>query len=186
MNNKKSRAFIYRIGQEDKIIYVNKEWVDFAKENLFHEFKETDIIDKILWDYIKGDEVQHLYKIMFKRIRAGGSIKSLPFRCDSPDCRRFMEMDLCKVKGGQIQIECRILREEIRKPIPLLSDFRDMSKEIITICSYCKKTRIDSSTWVEVEEAIKTLGLDEVWPLPGLSHGICNKCLHQIETKIEY
>ena len=186
MSNKKDpRLFIYRIDQEDNIVYVNQEWLEFAKENSPGSFKDEYVINKSLWKYIANDKVQHLYKIVFNRVRDGVRISRLPFRCDSPECRRFMEMDLFRAKGSEVQIESRILKQEFREPIALLSNFRDCSNEILTICSFCKKIRIDESTWTEVEEAMKRLRLYEVWPLPQISHGACETCFKEATSRLD-
>ncbi|MFC1813159.1 hypothetical protein ACFL03_10770 [Thermodesulfobacteriota bacterium] len=184
MLNGDKRKFICRIDLKDNITFVNDEWLEFAKENLATELS-VNILNKTLWDFIGNHTVQHLYKMLFNRAREGAHIKGLPFRCDSPDCRRFLEMELSKVNDSEVEIKTRIIKQEYRKPIPLLSDLRDCSKEIITICSFCKKIRIDESNWVEVEEAIKELRLGEVWPLPQLSHGACKICVKEWESRID-
>jgi len=46
MNNKSdTRILIYQINSEDKIVFINEEWIEFAKENwnfeIPHQFQVT-------------------------------------------------------------------------------------------------------------------------------------------------
>jgi hypothetical protein len=54
-----------------------------------------------------------------------------------------------------------------------------MSDQVVLICSFCKRIKTAPSLWVEVEAAMASLGLNEAWPLPQLSHGVCEKCFAQ-------
>lgn len=173
-----TREFIYCLDPNDTITYVNADWIEFARENA-QGFVPGLVIGQSLWDFITSSKVKHLYSIIFERARKGLFIHGLPYRCDAPDRRRFLEMDLSPADDTIIQIKSRIVREELREYVSLLSDFRDMSSEFLTICSFCKKVRVADKHWEEIEEAIKHLGLAEAWPLPQLSHGVCEKCFDE-------
>jgi len=174
-----TRKFIYCLDQMDTITHVNDDWIEFAMENAQEGFVPNLVIGQPLWNFINSSKVQHLYSIVFGKARQGLFIHGLPYRCDAPDRRRFMEMDLLPADDAIIQIKSTIVREEAREYVPLLSDFRDMSSKILTICSFCKKVRIGENHWEEIEEVIKLLGLAEAWPLPQLSHGVCEKCFDE-------
>ena len=60
-----------------------------------------------------------------------------------------------------------------------------MSDEILVICSFCKRIRVEEAQWVEVEEAVRLLELNEAWPLPQLSHSVCEACFADWESRIE-
>ncbi len=49
---------------------------------------------------------------------------------------------------------------------------------LITMCSYCKKIRMEDGKWVEVEKYIESHTTAQ------LSHGYCEDCLEEIEDKI--
>ena len=182
---KDRRTFIYRIDRNDTIIQVNDQWLDFARENDFDSGKLEAVVGSSLWDHIQDGGVRHLYRIIFERIRNGHPISGLPYRCDAPQCRRFMEMNLRETGEMAIEITSRIVRQEPREPVPLLSDFPDRSDDVMVISSYCKKVRIAESGWVEIEEAIMLTGVNESWPLPGLSHSICDPCYAQWEARLD-
>jgi hypothetical protein len=174
-----SRLFIYCLDPNDKIARVNAHWIRFARENAAGPFDPEKAVGQPIWNFIQNPKVQHLYKILFNRARQGRRIRGLPYRCDSPDTRRFMEMDLLCAGSGSLVVKNRIAKQERRSFVPLLSDFRDMSDQVLTICSFCKKIRTGGDCWVEVEEAMKRLNLNEAWPLPQLSHGVCEDCFQK-------
>jgi hypothetical protein len=69
-------------------------------------------------------KVQHLYKTVLNKVRDRNNITRLPYRCDAPDCRRYMEMDLTKSDQNIIQTLNRIIKLEFRNPVPILSDLQ--------------------------------------------------------------
>ena len=165
------RRFIWTIDNADKIIQVNDEWLAFARENTAPQLTAASVLDQPIWGFIQGQETIYLYKQIFGRVRAGISPLTFPFRCDSPDCRRFMEMKLSLLPGDTIQFISHILREEWRDPVDLLEASRDRSGEFLKICSWCKKIDIPGRGWGEVEAAIEASG--PLWPplaAPGDPH----------------
>ena len=110
------RSFIWIIDDADKIVHVNDAWLAFARENTAPQLTASLVLDQPIWRFIQGQETIYLYKQIFGRVRAGKSPVKFPFRCDSPDCRRFMEMQLSLLPGDAIQFISHILREEWRRP----------------------------------------------------------------------
>jgi len=179
------RRFIYAVDPADNIVFVNQDWLNFARDNDFYAVQRDAVIGDHLWHHVADPAVQHLYKTIFDRVRDGARLSDLAYRCDAPDCRRYMQMDICRLGGEMVRITSRIVREEFRDPVPLLSDFQDRSEDIVTICSFCKKVRMRADLWVEVETAIRRLGLAAAWPLPHLSHGICEACYADWEVQLD-
>ena len=104
------RSFIWIIDDADKIVYVNDDWLAFAEENTAPQLTASVVLDQPIWRFIQGQETVYLYKQIFARVRAGKSPVKFPSRCDSPDCRRFMEMKLSLLAGDAIQFIAQILR----------------------------------------------------------------------------
>ena len=94
------RSFIWIIDDADKIVHVNDDWLAFARENTAPQLTASVVLDQPIWRFIQGQETSYLYQQIFSRVRAGVSPVKFPFRCDSPDCRRFMEMKLSLLPGG--------------------------------------------------------------------------------------
>ena len=176
MQKKDLRRFIYRIDLEDRITFVNDEWLAFGIENGITTLSEEIVIGKSLWDFISDHSIKHLYQSLFNKIREKKNRPKIPYRCDSPDCRRFMQMDLIPFEDGEIQFVNRILKQEFRSPVELLKPSVERSNDFLAICSVCKKVRLRENTWYEIEEAIAILGVTNVGPFPQLTHSMCDGC----------
>ena len=170
------RRFIWIIDGADKIVHVNDAWLAFAAENTAPQLTASVVLDQHIWRFIQGQETSYLYQQIFSRVRDGKAPVTFPFRCDSPDCRRFMEMELALLPGDAIQFTAHILREEWRDPIDLLDVSRDRNREFVKVCSWCKKINIPGRGWGEIEAAIMALDLFGHDPMPRMTHTICDSC----------
>ncbi len=179
------RSFIWTIDDGDKIVHVNDAWLAFAQENLSPHLMAALVLDQSIWRFIQGQETIYLYKQIFSRVRAGKSPVKFPFRCDSPNCRRFMEMKLSLLSGDSIQFMSHILREEWRQPLELLDASRDRSEEFLKICSWCKKIHIPGQGWEEIEAAIEPLDLFGHHSMPRMTHTICDSCYSTIKLELD-
>ena len=179
------RSFIWGIDDADKIVYVNDAWLAFAQENLSPNLMAALVLDQCIWRFIQGQETIYLYKQIFGRVRAGKSPVKFPFRCDSPECRRFMEMQLTRLPGGAIQFISHILREEWRQPPDLLDASRDKPGEFLSICSWCKKIYVPERGWGEIEVAIEPLDLFGRHAMPGMTHTICDSCYTTLKQGLD-
>jgi hypothetical protein len=170
------RSFIWTIDGADKFVHVNDAWLAFAAENTAPQLTASVVLGQHIWRFIQGQETSYLYQQIFSRVRDGKAPVTFPFRCDSPDCRRFMEMELTLLPGHAIQFTAHILREEWRDPIDLLDASRDRNREFVTVCSWCKKINIPGRGWGEIEAAIVALDLFGHHPMPRMTHTICDSC----------
>ncbi len=171
------RLFLYRIDAKDRITYVNPEWSDFARENQAeHLSRPGAVIGLTLWEFITDASTRHLLRLFLRRIRHSFDSVTIPFRCDSPGIRRFMESSIVPLQDQSVEFRCRVLREEIRPPIVLLLRRNETSDRIIMMCSWCKRIKVPRLGWVNIEEALVVSRLFNRHPMPGVSHGICPQC----------
>jgi hypothetical protein len=104
------------------------------------------------------------------------------FRCDAPSLRRFLKLRVIPAEMGGVHFETTTVKTELRPTQELFSRYRPRSGDKITACSWCN--RIEAETgWHEVEEAVETLGLFDVDPLPMLTHGICPSCYDTVSLR---
>jgi hypothetical protein len=178
------RSFIWTIDGADKIVHVNDAWLAFAVENTAPQLTAASVLGQSIWRFIQGQETGYLYQQICGRVRGGKSPVTFPFRCDSPDCRRFMEMELALLPGAAIQFTAHILREEWRDPIDLLDASRNRSKEFVTVCSWCKRIHIPGRGWGEVEAAIRALDLFGHQTRPRMTHTICDSCRRDLTLEL--
>ncbi len=169
-------GYRYNIDRSDRICSVDEAWLDFARENGAGHLTEPSVIGRRLWEFISGRETQHLYRLIFERVRESGQTTVVPFRCDSPRCRRFMELSVAPAESDGLELLVRVLREESRVHVNLLDVRISRDDRFLEICSWCKCVRVDEDHWFEVEEAIRRLQLFLAPELPSLTHGLCRPC----------
>lgn len=165
------RLFIYQLDQHERIVDVNRHWLDFAQENGAEWLTRSAVIGKRLWDFVSGPETCAIYEILFSRARSQRRIVRVPFRCDSPTERRFMEMQIVPAHNANLLIVNRIERFEARPAInpPAIAG-------LLRLCSWCKRVQLPSRDWAEIEVAAEVFGAALTSTPPQLSHGICPEC----------
>lgn len=176
------RVVRYSIDDVNVIISVSDEWERFAVENGAQALSRADVAGRSLWDFICDMETRYLYELLFERVRNTGTSFTVPFRCDAPDRRRFMELEVRAEPEFGLGLTARLLAEELRPRLAILDVGVERSDELIFLCGWCKRVRLDEETWNELEEAIARLGLFEQSVLPGISHVTCPTCAARIES----
>lgn len=184
--NVKEDAFVYRIDRENIITRVSENWESFARDNSWTGRDNPDnVVGHLIWDFIEGIETKYLYREVFQRVRLGKPVGPIPFRCDSPQERRLLELFLTPLPGGQIEITSTIVRTESRDPVRLLDKEVSRSSQRVRICSVCKKIAISQNTWVEIEEGLAQLRIFEADEIPGLTHGLCPACYQLVMADLD-
>ncbi len=178
------REFIYRVDSQDRIVFANQNWYDFARENGVPTLSPDVVIGRSLWNFIENAEIQHLFQILLEKIRQSGVGVTLPYRCDAPDCRRFMELQVIPQPERGIEFHSRILRQETRDPVRLMEENVQRTDERLLMCGWCKKTALPDGRWVEVEVAVSALQLFDAPRLPRISHGMCGECRAALEQSL--
>lgn len=179
------REFIHWVDASNQVIWVNEAWQEFARENQAGYLVSMVAGRALLWSFICGLETRYLYEAMLAKVREGKGPFTLPFRCDAPDQRRFMEMKMQFVENGVVEFSSRVLRQEFREPVRLLSEEAARDERFLCSCSWCKKIELPGRKWVEVEDAVRLLALFMEETLPKISHGICPRCTDELESMID-
>ena len=178
------RRFLYRINADDQIVFANQDWFDFAIEN--HSDLGPELVFKRpVWSFIADSGTKAILSAVIQRVRQNGRAIRLPFRCDSPDLRRHMEIEIRLQPDDHVEFESRVLRLESRDPVQLWSPEIQRSNQVIIACSWCKKIQVSRNNWMEVEESIAALGLFNAPLLPRVSHGVCPLCAAEIKREID-
>jgi len=169
--------FIYQIDSTDTIVSVSDNWYTFADANAWgSSLRPEEVVGHKLWNFIQDPETRHLYQNLFSRVREGIHSRPIPFRCDSPSERRFLELLIEARPDDQIKITTKIVRSESRSPIGLLDADTKRSRDFVTVCSMCKKIKVLPGQWAEIEEGLAHLGIFEGEKVPQLTHGLCPSC----------
>lgn len=181
MANSWESEYRYSVDAADTIIAVDDAWLAFARDNDAPHLGEEAVIGAPLFGFLYGDETKRLYRLLLDRVRSTRRTLTVPFRCDGPKVRRFMELRIELRDADQVEFAGRMIHEERRPAVRLLDPSVARSGETLVICAWCKKVRIENGNWGEVEEAVSRLGLFESMALPDLIHGVCDACLEQVE-----
>jgi len=170
-----AQALSYAIDEHDHLIKVDQGYYRFAEENGWTEAGTS--LGRSLWNYVAGDEMKKLQRLLVRRIRDEVGDVELPFRCDGPDVRREMNIRIVANPGGRVVLFSARLRSEEARDLPqlLLDPDATRSEETLEMCGWCDRFEVDGE-WVEVEEAARRLELFNQPELPALSHGICPDC----------
>jgi hypothetical protein len=170
-----TEALSYAIDEHDHLVKVDEGYYRFAEENGWEEAGTS--LGRSLWDYVAGEDLKKVQRLLLRRVRDEVGDVELPFRCDGPDVRRKMEIRILTRPGGRaVLFSARLRSEEERDvPQPLLDPAAPRGNDTLTMCGWCDRFEVDGE-WVEVEEAARRLDLFERAELPTLTHGICPDC----------
>ncbi len=171
-----SFVYRYRIDSSDCIDYVSPEWLDFAGSNDAPELTESSVLGKQIWHFIADRRVRQLYKTLFCSLRSEQREAVIPFRCDSPETMRQMDLLMRSAPGGGIEFAGRLINEKDRSPITLFSRRVRRTREMVRICSFCRRLEIGGN-WLAPEIAV----VQKRWfggrPTPQLNESLCQECL---------
>jgi hypothetical protein len=177
----KLHHFSYRINSEDQVIYVNREWLQFAKENDAPELTERTVLGTKIWRYIAGEATRRLYSELFSSLRNNKTELTLPFNCDSPGLIRNMTLTLRSFEGGSIELECRLNSVLERNYVGLFDRQVERSEDSVQICSLCRKLHVDGE-WVSINNVIGRKRWFTSVPLPQLEESVCSSCERVLPT----
>jgi hypothetical protein len=165
----------YAIDDQDRLIKVDEGFYRFAEENGWAGADAS--LGRSLWDFVAGNDVRKLQRLLLRRVRDEVRDIELPFRCDGPDFRREMDIRIVADRTGRVvMFSARLRTEEPRaEPQPILDPRSPRSGDFLTMCAWCDRFLVEGR-WVEVEEAAKQLELFRRSELPALDHGICPDC----------
>jgi hypothetical protein len=170
----------YAIDDQDRLIKVDDGYYRFAEENGWAD--AGDSLGRSLWDFVGGEDVKRLQRLLLRRVRDGARDVELPFRCDGPNRTREMDIRIAADRTGRVVLFSARLREEEEReePQPLLDpDAPRDEGDFLAICAWCDRFLVDGE-WVEVEEAAIRLELFRRRQMPTLDHGICPQCSGQL------
>ncbi len=170
------RDVAYGVDSADRLVFVNDAWSEFARDNAGEALLPPAVLGRSLWDFITDGTTLLLYRDLIARVRRANEVVRFGFRCDAPAQRRLLEMRIAQGANGGVVFTVAMLDAQDRPAQPFLSAGVEREDGLLRICGWCKRIPMPSGAWVEVEEAITTLGLFGRPTLPRLSHGICERC----------
>lgn len=173
------RRLAYRLEADDRVRPLDDAWAAAAIVNAAPELASIGSLR--LWEAIADATSLLLWRQLVARVRETGAHLVVPYRCDTPDRRRWFEMHVRPAAGSAVDFESVFVREEEREHVRLLDRLvrRSTGGQPILLCSWCARARVGAS-WVEIEDAVARLGLLAVEQPPPLTHGICSDCFERV------
>jgi hypothetical protein len=164
----------YAIDETDRLIAASDEYFDFASHN---EYPGAGLcVGMPLWDCVADSTTRFVQRSLVRRVRRSGRTLTLPFRCDGPNVRRELTMEIGpRAETGWIQFSASIVSEEQRPRQALLDLGQERGDRAITMCSWCDRFMVER-TWVEIEQAVNDLGLTNGSDLPSIDYALCDRC----------
>jgi hypothetical protein len=169
----KNQTLIYEVDKNGVIISIKGPWDQFAKSNDGKPLAKSETIGRNLFDMIHGAGVVHIYRTMQGALFSSpGKTIAFAYRCDAPDMRRFMKMEM-KASGKRVVYRSTVEKEEPVSP-PIRLDYGRRAEDFIVMCSFCKDFRYppESGRWSPIERVFESAPA-----VFGISHGICPSCL---------
>lgn len=175
---------LYLINNEDEVIFANNEWLEFVSDKDDDDISPGNQRRQSLWDLINDNTTEDFYRMLLKQVRAGYSVK-FKVRCGAPRRQRLMRMTVSLQQNGDVQFGARTVWTDELRPQNFLNGSISHMDEVIIICSWCNKIKIDEGDWQEIEEFQENLGLFDLEILPQPSHGMCDDCYKVVSEKFQ-
>jgi hypothetical protein len=169
---------IYHIDSENNIYQINQAWDEFAMSNDAAYLIRDKIVGNNIFSFISSEAMREIWSHIFKRCRRGADL-IFDYRCDSPDVKRFMKMELKSLPDNHIKFISTIINEE-KIDLKVIDTSLKRNENKISMCSWCKKIRLSEHTWLEIDKAIDHLNLFFVDNMPQITHGICKTCKKEL------
>lgn len=167
----------YRVDASNRITSVNPAWDHFARSNDGEHLVGESIVGQHLFEFITDATTRQLYHTMLDRVRDTRKPLLIHFRCDAPDRRRDMTLELrASDDGAAVDFVVHTLQEDDRSAVSLIDANAPRDGRLLRMCGWCKRVHLPTDAWVEVEEAIGPLEIFAGTTVPQLSHGICERC----------
>ena len=169
------QIYRYRLNEKDVIESVDDRWLAFARENGACRLNRASVVGRPIWDFIADDPTRALYGEIHQYVRCTGKSTVVPFRCDSPTLKRYMELTISKF-DGQLQYESKLTRVAAHRRMSMYDPTKERSSESLTMCSMCKRSLIEPAGWQEMEDISLRLRLHDQETVPDLNYTVCPHC----------
>lgn len=174
----------YQVDAKDNIISIDGAWSAFARENGGQSLLNNPPLGRSIWDFINGLSTRNIYFILMKRVRENGRSVHFPFRCDSPDKLRYMEMTIRPGQSGSLWFETAIAKEIPIEQNQAPKNDAHGTRELINMCAWCDRVQVGSE-WLPLEVGIWSLALFDTPEAPPITHDICPDCYEELHQSLQ-
>jgi hypothetical protein len=176
---------VYELDADLRIISVDARWSEFANSNDAPELAlPPGPLGQSALSCVADSTSALLYERLFHRVLETNMTIALPFRCDSPTRRRYMNMIIEPRSPAGLRIETTLTRIEERPVMALLDRDRPRGSDLLRMCGWCKSVDV-AGRWCEVEDAVAEMRLFERDRLPRVTHGMCPRCYERVRHELD-
>lgn len=174
---------IYEIDKYNVIRRIAGSWEAFCEENNTHDLSTERVIGCSLWDFVVGKDVRLLYDKVLSQLRTSGAAVQFPFRCDSPDTIRLMQMEIVPQSEKRVRFVTTPL--EIRKrPKHIYYTYVAHGHRChIFSCSICNRVKSDNA-WLQLEQALQENRLLDTDKPLSMYGAVCPECRSKMDALI--
>lgn len=138
---------VYWLDAADRILRVSPGWDVFARANGGEALLGEAVLGQPLRRFVSGDPTRMWLDAVLSLARLKGAAVERAYRCDCPDMKRFMRMQVVPEPGGVLRLEHRILSVEPREPVHFVP-WRGGQGRPVARCSLCCRIQQDGQ-WTE-------------------------------------
>jgi hypothetical protein len=123
--------------------------------------------------------------MLISQVRETGTSVRFPFRCDSPDLLRYMEMEISLGEEDSVWFQTYLKRQVSVDSIPNHNGKESLrDTHLIKICAWCRLVLVQNN-WYSLEDAVWMLGIFDESEAPEITHGICYDCGELMKQEME-
>lgn len=178
------KSCCYQVDAQDRIVSLGGAWTAFARENGGEKLLNSPPLGQPIWHAIQGLSTQNIYYLIMKQVRETGAIIRFPFRCDSPDVLRYMEMEVSPAENNGVSFQTMLTRVIERDSVHARDSRPAAQESMVQICAWCDRVLVRSD-WLSLEDAIWLLGLFDAPEAPPISHSICPACVRMLNKEVQ-
>ena len=174
-------AVEYQLDAKDRITALNEEWNRFATGNGGEQMQAENLIGRSLHDFISGDVTKMFVNAMLQSTRLTGKARTIQYRCDSPQMKRYMAMEIAPLgQNGLVSRHWTIQEVKLPSAISLMTAPRPDGIRIKR-CSMCNRLSRNGGPVVEPEVASASGWFGE--GLTQVIYFVCQDCQSAIKNK---
>lgn len=165
----------YWLDRDDNIVKVGGAWDRFARENDGPDARADAVVGRPIWDFVSGDTARMWLESLLGYTRLHGKAVSRNYRCDSPEVRRFLSMNVSREDRHHLRVEHVVEAIEPRDRAVGIVAATARTAHTRLRCSICGRIK-GGDTWCEPDDP--TLADQPGAPRNGFTviYSVCAEC----------
>jgi hypothetical protein len=142
----------YWLDEHRRIVAVAGSWEAFAHENGGLGLGPAELVGRPIWGFITDATTRMWFEVLLNTAELRASPIERPYRCDSPELRRYMVMRVVPESRSRLRVEHELVRTEPRRVPTHIEHVQSGHGGLVHVrCSMCGRVR-ERGTWREPDE----------------------------------